>query len=150
MDIIGADAVSMHINVGSETEADQLEQFGKISRDCTEWGMPLLAMMYPRGKKIVDPHDPVNVAHAARIGAEIGADVVKTVYTGDPDSFRDVIRGCPVPVIIAGGPKTSTDLELEELQSEEMFSSTKILSDLPKLSAKSFTIEDLLKKLWSS
>jgi fructose-bisphosphate aldolase/2-amino-3,7-dideoxy-D-threo-hept-6-ulosonate synthase len=112
---IGADAVSMHINVGSETEADQLEQFGKISRDCTEWGMPLLAMMYPRGKKIVDPHDPVNVAHAARIGAEIGADVVKTVYTGDPDSFRDVIRGCPVPVIIAGGPKTSTDLELLQM-----------------------------------
>lgn len=112
---MGGDAVSMHINVGSKTEADQLEQLGKISRDCTEWGMPLLTMMYPRGKKITNPHDPVNVAHAARIGAELGADVVKTVYTGDPDSFRDVVRGCPVPVVIAGGPKTSTDLELLEM-----------------------------------
>ena len=51
---------------------------------------------------------------AARIGAELGADVVKTVYTGDPDSFRDVVRGCPVPVVIAGGPKTSTDKQLLE------------------------------------
>ena len=76
--------------------------------------MPLLAMMYPRGKKITNPHDPTHVAHAARIGAELGADVVKTVYTGDPDSFRDVVRGCPVPVVIAGGPKTSTDKQLLE------------------------------------
>jgi len=84
---MGADAVSMHINIGSETEADQLEQLGTISRDCTDWGMPLLAMMYPRGKKITNPHDPMHVAHAARIGAELGADVVKTVYTGDPGQF---------------------------------------------------------------
>ena len=46
----------------------------------------------PERQKITNPHDPVNVAHAARIGAELGADVVKTVYTGDPDSFRDVVR----------------------------------------------------------
>lgn len=112
---MGADAVSMHINIGSETESDQLEQLGNISRDCTEWGMPLLAMMYPRGKKITNPHDPLHVAHAARIGAELGADVVKTVYTGDPDSFREVVRGCPVPVVIAGGPKTTTDKQLLEM-----------------------------------
>jgi fructose-bisphosphate aldolase/2-amino-3,7-dideoxy-D-threo-hept-6-ulosonate synthase len=112
---MGADAVSMHINVGSETEADQLKQLGEMSRDCEEWGMPLLAMMYPRGKKVTNPSDPVNVAHAARIGAELGADIVKTVYTGSVDSFRDVVRGCPVPVVVAGGPKTSTDLEFLEM-----------------------------------
>lgn len=112
---MGADAVSMHVNIGSETETDQLEQLGTISRDCEEWGIPLLAMMYPRGKKVINPHDPENVAHAARIGAELGADLIKTVYTGDIDSFRNVVRGCPIPVVIAGGPKTSTDKEFLEM-----------------------------------
>jgi fructose-bisphosphate aldolase/2-amino-3,7-dideoxy-D-threo-hept-6-ulosonate synthase len=55
------------------------------------------------------------VAHAARAGAELGADIVKTNYTGDPDSFKQVIKGCPVPVIIAGGPKMGSDIELLEM-----------------------------------
>ena len=49
------------------------------------------------------------VKHAARIGAELGADIVKTNYTGDPSSFKEVVRGCPVPVVMAGGPKTDSD-----------------------------------------
>ncbi len=112
---MGADAVSIHVNVGSETEADQLQKFGKVAEDCNIWGIPLLAMMYPRGKKVTNPHDPVMVAHAARVGAELGADVVKTVYTGDVDSFKDVVEGCPVPVVIAGGPKTETDEQFLEM-----------------------------------
>ncbi|MBN2111399.1 MAG: class I fructose-bisphosphate aldolase family protein [Methanosarcinaceae archaeon] len=112
---MGADAVSIHVNIGSETEAEQLQQMGYVSEQCNFWGMPLLAMMYPRGKKITNPHDPVFVAHAARAGAELGADIVKTVYTGDPDTFKDVVNGCPVPVVIAGGPKTNTDREFLEM-----------------------------------
>jgi fructose-bisphosphate aldolase/2-amino-3,7-dideoxy-D-threo-hept-6-ulosonate synthase len=78
--------------------------------------MPLLAMMYPRGKKIKTENDVENVKLAARVAAELGADIVKTVYTGDPDSFREVTRGCPVPVVVAGGSKTDdrTTLELIE------------------------------------
>ena len=67
--------------------------------------------MYPRGKNIANPNDVEVVAHAARAGAELGADIIKTNYTGDPDSFRKVVKGCPVPVVIAGGPKTETDME---------------------------------------
>jgi len=55
------------------------------------------------------------VKHVARIGAELGADIIKTNYTGDPDSFREVVRGCPVPVVMAGGPKTNTDEEFCEM-----------------------------------
>jgi DhnA family fructose-bisphosphate aldolase class Ia len=51
------------------------------------------------------------VKHAARIGAELGADVVKTYYTGDPDSFTEVTESCPVPVVMSGGPKTETAVE---------------------------------------
>jgi fructose-bisphosphate aldolase/2-amino-3,7-dideoxy-D-threo-hept-6-ulosonate synthase len=109
---LGADAVSMHVNVGAETEAGMLEALGMMTMICEEWSMPLLAMMYPRGKKVKNEHDPELVKHAARVGAELGADVIKTNYTGDPDSFKELIRGCPVPVIIAGGPKANTDAEV--------------------------------------
>ncbi len=112
---MGADAVSIHVNVGSETEADQLQKLGSVAEECNYWGMPLLAMMYPRGKDIVNPHDSELVAHVARVGAELGADVVKTLYTGDIDTFKDVVQGCPVPVVIAGGPKTNTDKEFLEM-----------------------------------
>lgn len=72
-------------------------------------------MMYPRGKKIDDEHDPEVVKLAARAGAELGADIIKTNYTGDPDTFREVVKGCPVPVVIAGGPKIETEEELLQM-----------------------------------
>jgi fructose-bisphosphate aldolase/2-amino-3,7-dideoxy-D-threo-hept-6-ulosonate synthase len=75
-----------------------------------EWGMPLLAMIYARGPKIEDENGVEAVKIAARVGAELGADIVKTSYTGDPESFREVVEGCPVPVVIAGGSKLG-DLE---------------------------------------
>ena len=112
---LGADAVSLHINIGSKEEPEMLQKLGIISDKCDEWSVPLVAMMYPRGENIKNPHDPEIVAHAARVGAEAGADVVKTVYTGDPASFRRVVRGCPVPIVIAGGPKANTDRETLEM-----------------------------------
>jgi fructose-bisphosphate aldolase, class I len=77
--------------------------------------MPLLAMIYPRGKKIKDEYDVKFIKHAARLGAEIGADVVKVSYTGSTETFSKVVKGCRVPVVIAGGPKMDTDLEILEM-----------------------------------
>jgi fructose-bisphosphate aldolase/2-amino-3,7-dideoxy-D-threo-hept-6-ulosonate synthase len=104
---LGADAVSVHINVGSETEPHQLTDLGRVADACDEYGMPLMAMTYVRGPD-VDSADPTTIAHATRLGAELGADVVKTSYTGDPDEYERVIEGCPVPVVLAGGPKADT------------------------------------------
>jgi fructose-bisphosphate aldolase/2-amino-3,7-dideoxy-D-threo-hept-6-ulosonate synthase len=115
---VGADAVSVHVNIGSETEANQLQKLGTVAERCTMWGMPLLAMMYPRGAKVTDQYAEEFVAHAARAGAELGADMIKTNYTGDPDSFARVVESCPVPVIIAGGPKVETDAELLQMISD--------------------------------
>jgi fructose-bisphosphate aldolase/2-amino-3,7-dideoxy-D-threo-hept-6-ulosonate synthase len=112
---LGADAVSVHINVGSEYEAEMLQDLGRISAECRKFGMPLLAMMYPRGKKIKDEQGVEVVKHAARLGAELGADIVKTNYTGSPDSFKEVARGCPVPVVIAGGSKLGEEKALLEM-----------------------------------
>lgn len=109
---LGADGVSLHINIGGREEPEMLEHLGLTAQRCHEWNMPLLAMMYPRGENVKDPHDPEVVGHVARIGAECGADIVKTVYTGDVDSFARIVKSTPVPIVVAGGPKTDTDLEL--------------------------------------
>ena len=109
---IGADAVSVHINVGAPEEDKMLEKLGRVADKCDVHGMPLLAMMYPRGPKIKSEHDVEVVAHAARLGAELGADIIKTNYTGDTETFKTVIEYCPVPVIIAGGPKCKTEQEI--------------------------------------
>ena len=113
---MGADAVSIHVNIGADSESQMLSDLGKVAIECMEWGMPLLAMMYPRGRKITDEHAVEHVRLAARVAAELGADLVKTNYTGDPDSFREVTRGCPAPIVVAGGSKTDdlTTLELIE------------------------------------
>lgn len=112
---VGADAVSVHVNIGAEDEFEMLQGLGYVAGKCDEWGIPLLAMMYPRGKKVQSEYDVDVVKHAARIGAELGADIVKTNYTGSPETFKEVVEGCPVPVIIAGGPKMGSEMELLEM-----------------------------------
>ncbi len=106
---MGADGVSIHVNVGDDYEADMLKDFGKIAVECSYWGMPLIAMVYPRGPQITNDKDIEVVKIAARIGAELGADFVKTNYTGDPESFSKVVEGCPAPILIAGGSKLSDE-----------------------------------------
>lgn len=117
---LGADGVSLHINIGGSEEPEMLEQLGMTAGQCHKWDMPLLAMMYPRGENVKNPHDPDTVAHVARIGAECGADIVKTVYTGDVDSFSSIVKSTPVPIVVAGGPKTGTDLELLAMTEDVM------------------------------
>jgi len=112
---IGADAVSIHINVGAEDEAEMLRDLGRVARTCDLWGMPLVAMMYPRGPRVKSEHGVEYVKLAARIGAELGADIVKTNYTGSPDTFKEIVKGCNVPVVIAGGPKMDTEADLLQM-----------------------------------
>jgi fructose-bisphosphate aldolase / 2-amino-3,7-dideoxy-D-threo-hept-6-ulosonate synthase len=109
---IGADAVSVHVNVGAQDEDKMLHNLGKVSDECDIYGIPLLAMMYPRGPKIQNEHAPDVIAHAARIGAELGADIIKTNYTGNIDTFKEVVESCPVAVVIAGGPKCKSNDEV--------------------------------------
>jgi len=105
----GADAVSFHINVGGEHEPEQIEELAALTRDADRLGMPVLAMAYARGEG-VDSTDPESLGHAVRLAEELGADVVKTGYSGDADSFRHVVESTRLPVVIAGGAK-GTDRE---------------------------------------
>lgn len=109
---LGADAVSVHINLGADTESEMLAQLGYVSERCMEWQMPLVAMMYTRGSKIKNEYDVKLVKHAARVGAELGADIVKVPYTGTVESFAEVVEGCPAMVVIAGGPKMDSDEDI--------------------------------------
>ena len=103
---LGADGVSIHINIGTRSDPEMLETLGRVSRECRDLGMPLLAMMYPRGENIENEYNVEVVKIAARVAAELGADIVKTNWTGDPDSFKEVVDGCMAPLIIAGGVKS--------------------------------------------
>ena len=109
---LGADAVSIHVNLGAESEPQMLSDLGKVSRDCSEWGIPLLVMAYARGPGVRDQYDPDTVAHCARVATELGADLIKVSYTGDIDSFRNVVKGALAPVLIAGGPKMNSDMDI--------------------------------------
>jgi len=106
---IGASGVSMRTFVGAPYEREMIRDLGKVSAECEKYGMVLMAMMYPTGYE--DNFDPTCVKHAARIGAELGADFVKTYYTGTSEGFAEVTKSCPVPVVMSGGPKTETAVE---------------------------------------
>ncbi|MBU1248781.1 MAG: 2-amino-3,7-dideoxy-D-threo-hept-6-ulosonate synthase [Proteobacteria bacterium] len=112
---IGADGVSVHVNLGDETEGQMLADLGKTAETAAYWGMPLLAMVYARGPKVKDEYDPDTVAHCARVGMELGADVVKVNYTGDPDSFARVVECACIPVVIAGGAKLDSTRDLLQM-----------------------------------
>jgi 2-amino-4,5-dihydroxy-6-oxo-7-(phosphonooxy)heptanoate synthase len=107
---VGADAVSVHVNLGSDQEARQIADLAAVAGECDRWNVPLLAMVYARGPQITDSRAPALVAHAATLAADLGADIVKTDYPGTAEQMADVVRACPIPVIVAGGLR-STDTE---------------------------------------
>ncbi|MBV9142391.1 MAG: 2-amino-4,5-dihydroxy-6-one-heptanoic acid-7-phosphate synthase [Pseudonocardiales bacterium] len=109
---LGADAVSVHVNLGSLDEARQISDFAAVSEACEQWNVPLLAMVYPRGPHIANPQDPDLVAHAVTLAADLGADIVKTVHVGSVAAMADITRACPIPVIVAGGPPLNNPVEL--------------------------------------
>jgi len=103
----GADAVAMTVKFGHKREGAFIKQASLAAAACSSWGLPVMieAMAKQEGKK---SNDPEGIRLAARAAQEIGADMVKTYYTGDPDSFRLVTEGCPVPVLILGGEKNDS------------------------------------------
>jgi fructose-bisphosphate aldolase/2-amino-3,7-dideoxy-D-threo-hept-6-ulosonate synthase len=109
----GADAVSFHVNVGSEYEPDQITGLSEVTSEAERYGMPTLAMAYARGHDVRND-DPEGFAedlgHAVRLAEELGADVVKTAYSGSADTFDRVVESTSLPVVIAGGSR-GTDRE---------------------------------------
>jgi len=91
-----------------------------LAGECQKWGLPLMVESIPGGWPKADMRTPEKVAAAARVASETGADYVKTFYTGDKKSFKEVLDNCSVPVLILGGPKIDTDLAILEMVHDAM------------------------------
>ena len=98
---LDADAVAVSIFFGRGHEVKTMRFLGELTEQCSRYGMPVLAEMMPT---MDDTYMPEAIAHAARIGFEMGADVIKTNYCGDIAAFRHVVTSSPVPILVAGGP----------------------------------------------
>ncbi|MGV9671004.1 2-amino-3,7-dideoxy-D-threo-hept-6-ulosonate synthase [Gordonia sp. NPDC003504] len=105
----GADAVSVHVNIGSGTESGQLEDFAAVSRECETLGVPLLAMMYARGPAIPNRPTTATLAHLAAIATDLGADMIKLDYAESAEAMRAVVDSTPVPIYVAGGATRDDD-----------------------------------------
>lgn len=106
---LGADAVSVMVYVGCEREAENLEKLARVAEEAHWLGVPVLAEVLPRPPHLPDKYNPDVVAYAARIAAELGADVIKTYYT--PQGFSDVVAKVPAPVVVLGGPRKGSLVE---------------------------------------
>jgi len=102
---LGADGVAATIYWGSPEEDRMLANFTAIAAECEVYGMPLLNLAYPRGPHMQKKEDVEIVRYAARSAAEVGADLVKTYYTGSRETFAEVVKATPVPVLMSGGAK---------------------------------------------
>jgi fructose-bisphosphate aldolase, class I len=108
----GADAVLTYLVVGTgdtEFEMREITRNAEVARECERVGIPLIVESLARGKDVRNPGDPKWLDLHTRIAAELGADVVKTDYSGDVDSMRSVVKRCPIPILVLGGSRHASD-----------------------------------------
>ncbi|PIZ40504.1 hypothetical protein COV28_02020 [candidate division WWE3 bacterium CG10_big_fil_rev_8_21_14_0_10_48_23] len=113
---LGASAVGYTIYLGSEKESTMFWEFGEVVREAHRAGIPAIGWIYPRGKWVKEKYgsdtDPEVVAYAARVGLELGADIVKIKYTGDRKSFAKAVSAAGrTKVVLSGGEKTEKEDE---------------------------------------
>ena len=118
----GADAVAVHINLTDDEEGTMIKTLGRVTGEAHRFGLPVMAIVYPRQRTAVGENNyeeerrtnpslfGLRIQHCVRIGVELGADIIKTQYTGDQETFAEVTSvSCGVPVLIAGGGKRNQD-----------------------------------------
>lgn len=113
---LGASAVGYTIFDGSPNEPQIFQEFGKIVDQAHDYGLPVIAWMYPRGRFIKNDLDNDVLNYSARIGLELGADMVKMKYNGDLENFKWLIRCAGrAKVLVAGGAKKNPQELLNDL-----------------------------------
>jgi class I fructose-bisphosphate aldolase len=104
--LLGADGVVLMAFVGIPVELETYRIVARVAGDCLRANLPLVVEALPcPSERIPDPKAADAMASAARLGFEHGADIIKSYYTED---FRRVTANCPVPVLVAGGPRMDT------------------------------------------
>ena len=110
---LGADSVITMSFPGSKNENEVLSNLQRVIFDCHKWGLPVTAEALPRGfEPAEDARTVDNITFACRQSAEFGADIVKTVYTGDQESFKTLTESVYAPVVILGGAKKLPEAQL--------------------------------------
>ncbi len=112
---LNASAVGISVFVGSDYERESLLNLSKLVDEGERYGIPVMAVTAV-GKEL-EKRDARYLALACRIASELGARVVKTYWCED---FQKVVRGCPVPVVMAGGPQVNSELEVFEFVADGM------------------------------
>ena len=111
---LGAVAVGYTVYLGSSYESEMLKEFGKIEEEAHRAGLPVIGWMYPRGKAVADDASPEITAYAARIGLELGADIVKIRYCGSRECFQKAVEAAgKTKVVLSGGVKINDEEFLE-------------------------------------
>lgn len=109
---LGADAVLTFMFIGyddAEAEADEVARNAEVTRSCDAYGMPHIIEPMAQGSKVAGRELDADLIRVhTRMAAELGADAIKTDYSGSPDTYAKVTESCPIPILIAGGPKTKT------------------------------------------
>jgi class I fructose-bisphosphate aldolase len=104
---LGASAVGYTVYIGSEHEAKMISEFSQIEKETDKAGIPLIGWMYPRGRAVAGREKTKEIlSYAARVGLEIGAEMIKIPYTGDKESFKWVVSAAgKTKVVVLGGEK---------------------------------------------
>jgi class I fructose-bisphosphate aldolase len=108
----GADAVLTYLVVATgdpEFEMKEITRNAEVARECERVGIPLIVESLARGRDVQNPGDPKWLNLHTRMAAELGADVVKTDYSGDTASMRSVVEQCPIPILVLGGSRHASD-----------------------------------------
>jgi DhnA family fructose-bisphosphate aldolase class Ia len=111
---IGADAIVLLVFPGAPDEEKSLQRLARFASECEQLGLPVMAEAIPGGWAKAIDWTAENVARAARIAVELGADIVKTVCPGPPEEFGAVVEACPAPVVALGGPRMESEDDVVE------------------------------------
>lgn len=114
---LGAAAVGYTVYVGSRHESEMLKEIGRIEEEADRQGLAVIGWMYPRGKAVKDDDSPEITAYAARLGLELGLDMVKIKYCGSKECFAEAARAAgKTKVVLSGGPKVSDEEFLKVME----------------------------------
>jgi class I fructose-bisphosphate aldolase len=125
---LGAGAVVMYLILGPDEGAqfaDNARAVAQAAREAHAVGQPLVVEVVLWGSRISETKDPDLLTYGCRMAAEFGADLVKTEYTGDPETMAEVVEGCPVPVATLGGAKGDSEEDVLEAARGAMESGAK-------------------------
>ena len=115
---LGAKAIGYTIYLGSNQETKMLAEFGQVQEKAHQLNMAAIAWTYLRGSSVEDEYDPKLIAYAARVGLELGADMIKIKYSGSAESFKKAIQAAgKTKVVLSGGPKIEDEGFLEIIES---------------------------------